>query len=114
MLCEVLVFYRYLNSPAWGRSRACGGCEYWVVSSVGGVVVCDLFRSPAQTLRRELDYLKGRLKVERAEARALEERLGRDRSEGLVKLLDLVLADVDRTAELVSEYKKALRSVGGD
>jgi hypothetical protein len=72
-----------------------------------------LFRSPMDVLRRECDYLKARLREERAEARRLEELLAEDRSEGLAKLLDLVLADVDRTAGLVSAYKKAMRLVGG-
>lgn len=79
----------------------------------GGGVVSELFRSPVVVLRRELDWLRARLKEERAEVRGLEARLGVERSVGLARLVDVVQADVDRTAALVSEYKKAIRALGG-
>lgn len=72
-----------------------------------------LYRSPVDVLRREMECLKQRLRDERREAKQLEARLIDDKSEGLAKLLDIVLADVDRTAELVSEYRKTIRKLGG-
>lgn len=76
-------------------------------------MVSELYRSPVESLRRDLDWLKARLKVERAEVAALEARLGSERSVGLAKLVDIVQADVDRTASLVSDFKKAIRVLGG-
>ena len=72
-----------------------------------------LYRSPVETLRREVDSLKERLKHERAEVKGLEAKLASTRSEGLVKLIDICQSDVDATAELVSEYRKAIRKLGG-
>lgn len=68
-----------------------------------------MFRPPSVVLRRELAYLRKRLKAERAEALVWEGRLLEERSEGLAKLLDAVLGDVARTEALVGEYRRVIR-----
>ena len=86
---------------------------YWPVQQDCGAEVTDLYKSPVQVLRREIDYLKDRLRQERSEVAGLEEKLGRDRSEGLIKLIDICQRDVDATAALIARYRKAIRTLEG-
>ncbi len=73
----------------------------------------ELYRSPVEVLRREVEYLKERLKKERQEVRGLEAKLLVERSEGLARLLDICQQDVDATAALVARFRKAIRELGG-
>lgn len=70
----------------------------------------DLYRTPADVLRRERDHLKQRLKEERAELQRyvdLEEQRGRD----LAGLVEAVSADVRATEALLAVYRDAIAKV---
>jgi hypothetical protein len=71
----------------------------------------ELYRSPSDTLRREVEHLKARLKQERAEVAGLEAKLMVEKSAGLALLIDICRKDVDATEGLVVSYRKAIRKL---
>lgn len=103
----------YKSRAIWNSyiySYLCVGC---LNAGYNPAMDDELYRSPVVVLRRELEYLKSRLKQERAEALGLERKLGDERSVGLAKLLDVVQKDVEATAELVKRFRRAIRVLEG-
>lgn len=71
----------------------------------------NLYRTPGEVLRHERDYLKARLKDEKAEL-ARYEALAKDVLAEMDALLDSVRADVRSTGALLAEFKAAIKAVG--
>lgn len=72
----------------------------------------DLYRTPIETLERVMRRYKRRLLVETAELEQLE-RQRRDTVAALDDFIGEVEADRDRTAELVDDYKRAIKRLRG-
>jgi hypothetical protein len=70
----------------------------------------DLYRTPAEVLRRERDHLKQRLKEERAELQRFVE-LETGRNEALAGLVDAASKDVRATEALLATYRDAIAKV---
>jgi hypothetical protein len=70
----------------------------------------DLYRTPADVLRRERDHLKQRLKEEQAEIERYEELMGQPKP-GLEALRDLAVEDARATAALLAVYRDAIAKV---
>lgn len=69
----------------------------------------DLYRTPADVLRRERDHLKARLKEERAELRQYAD-LAKEVNGEMAGLLESVTADVKATEALLAEYKRVIKA----
>lgn len=69
----------------------------------------DLYRTPRESLERELAHLKDRVKLEKADV-ARFEGLAAEKDEGLARLVEDARSDVKRTESLIVEYREAIRS----
>jgi hypothetical protein len=73
----------------------------------------DLFPSPIEVLRRQRDYLKQRLKEEKAELARYAEIAKGVRGGGLEELIEGVAEDVSLTEGLLATYREAIKRVRG-
>jgi hypothetical protein len=71
----------------------------------------DLYVEPIDVLRREIAYLKERLRDERDEVKRFKE-IEAKRSEGLADLIRRAEDDAEMTASLIVDYRAAIRKVG--
>ena len=70
----------------------------------------DLYRPPADCLRREMAWLKERLKEERADLQRFVD-LAKELKGEMAGLLDSARRDVQATEDLIAMYRKAIRVV---
>lgn len=84
-----------------------------VVKRLGVVVAGDdggLYREPVEVLRRERDWLKLRLRQEKAELGELRERAKVVKAE-LAEMVRVVADDVRETEALLNRYRDAIKAV---
>ncbi len=75
--------------------------------------MADVYLTPTEVLANRREWLKQRLKAERIELRGLEEKLTKNRDEGLAKLVGIVEMDAETTAALVADFGMAIRKLKG-